>query len=220
MVEYNTKRNKLIIREYGRNIQKMVEHCATIEDRKKRTETAHAIVRVMGDVINSKEPSESRNRNNEDFWHKLWDHLFIMSDYKLDIDSPFPKPDEEFTQHSKEKPSYNTKNKIKFRTYGVNMQHLIEKVASYPEEVRKAYAPILANHLKMMYLTYNRNSVNDILIRHQISELSNNLIELPEDFDFTTTKELLTTASQNVPSQNSAPAKKKKKKKKKKTSNV
>ena len=219
IMEYNTKRNKLIIREYGRNIQKMVEHCSMIEDRKKRTETAYSIVRVMGDIINSKDQSDAKNRSNDDFWHKLWDHLHIMSDYSLDVDSPFPKPEKDFSMKNVEKPSYNTRNNIRFRTYGINMQHLIEKVSSYPEKVRKEYAPILANHLKMMYLSYNRNSVNDILIRHQISELSDGRIEIPEDFDFTTTKELLNTASQNSAPQ-PAPGKKKKKKKKKKAAAV
>ena len=193
--------------------------CSMIKDRKKRTETAYSIVRVMGDIINSKDQSDAKSRNNDDFWHKLWDHLHIMSDYSLDVDSPFPKPEKDFSMKNVEKPSYNTRNNIRFRTYGINMQHLIEKVSSYPEEVRKEYAPILANHLKMMYLSYNRNSVNDILIRHQISELSDGRIEIPEDFDFTTTKELLNTASQNSAPQ-PAPGKKKKKKKKKKAAAV
>ena len=80
MIEYNTKRNKLIIREYGRNIQKLVEECVKIEDREKRTQTAYAIVRIMSDVVNSKENSTEVGRNNDDFWNKLWDHLYIMSE--------------------------------------------------------------------------------------------------------------------------------------------
>jgi hypothetical protein len=117
------------------------------------------------------------------------------------------------------KPSYNNKNRVKFRTYGVNMQNLIRKVSEYPEEVREDYAPMLANHLKMMYLTYNRNSVNDQLIRHQLSEISEGKVELPEDFTFTNTKELLNVANSNqafyVAPQTSTKKKKKKKKKKK-----
>ena len=193
-MEYNTKRNKLIIREYGRNIQKLVEDCVKIEDRKERTRTAYAVVRIMSDVVNSKENSNETNRNNEDFWNKLWDHLFIMSDYQLDVDSPFPKPVPDTSEREFIKPSYNNKNKVRFRTYGVNMQNLIRKVSEYPENVRQQYAPSLANYLKMMYLTYNRNSVNDQLIRHQLSELSNEKINLPEDFNFVNTKELLNVA--------------------------
>ena len=219
MMEYNTKRNNLVIREYGRNIQKLVEECVKIEDRAKRTRTAYAIVRIMSDVVNSKENSNEVNRNNDDFWNKLWDHLYIMSGYQLDVDSPYPKPQPNTSEKSYVKPSYNNKNRVKFRTYGVNMQNLIRKVSEYPEEVREDYAPMLANHLKMMYLTYNRNSVNDQLIRHQLSEISEGKVELPEDFTFTNTKELLNVANSNqafyVAPQTSAKKKKKKKKKKK-----
>ena len=220
-MEYNTKRNKLIIREYGRNIQKLVEDCVKIEDRKECTRTAYAVVRIMSDVVNSKENSNETNRNNEDFWNKLWDHLYIMSDYQLDVDSPYPKPVPDTSEREFVKPSYNNKNKVRFRTYGLNMQNLIRKVAEYPEDVRQQYAPSLANHLKMMYLTYNRNSVNDMLIRHQLSELSNDQITLPEDFTFVNTKELLNLANSNqafyVAPQSGT--KKKKKKKKKKNNN-
>jgi hypothetical protein len=218
-MEYNTKRNNLVIREYGRNIQKLVEECVKIEDRAKRTRTAYAIVRIMSDVVNSKENSNEVNRNNDDFWNKLWDHLYIMSGYQLDVDSPYPKPQPNTSEKSYVKPSYNNKNRVKFRTYGVNMQNLIRKVSEYPEEVREDYAPMLANHLKMMYLTYNRNSVNDQLIRHQLSEISEGKVELPEDFTFTNTKELLNVANSNqtfyVAPQTSTKKKKKKKKKKK-----
>ena len=221
-MEYNTKRNKPIIREYGRNIQKLVEDCVKIEDRKERTRTAYAVVRIMSDVVNSKENSNETNRNNEDFWNKLWDHLFIMSDYQLDVDSPFPKPVPDTSEREFIKPSYNNKNKVRFRTYGVNMQNLIRKVSEYPENVRQQYAPSLANYLKMMYLTYNRNSVNDQLIRHQLSELSNEKINLPEDFNFVNTKELLNLVNSNqafyVAPQSGT--KKKKKKKKKKNNNA
>lgn len=219
MMEYNTKRNNLVIREYGRNIQKLVEECVKIEDRAKRTRTAYAIVRIMSDVVNSKENSNEVNRNNDDFWNKLWDHLYIMSGYQLDVDSPYPKPQPNTSEKSYVKPSYNNKSRVKFRTYGVNMQNLIRKVSEYPEEVREDYAPMLANHLKMMYLTYNRNSVNDQLIRHQLSEISEGKVELPEDFTFTNTKELLNVANSNqafyVAPQTSTKKKKKKKKKKK-----
>ncbi len=220
MIEYNTKRNKLIIREYGRNIQKLVEECVKIEDREKRTRTAYAIVRIMSDVVNAKENSSDVNRNNEDYWNKLWDHLYIMSDYQLEVDSPFPKPVPDTSEKPYEKPSYNNKNSVKFRTYGVNMQNIIRKVAEYPEEVRRSYAPMLANYLKMMYLTYNRNSVNDQLIRHQLEELSNGQISLPEDFNFTNTKDLLNIANSNQAFYVTPQSGKKKKKKKKKKNNT
>lgn len=214
MNEYNTKRNRLIIREYGRNIQKMVEDTLRIEDRAKRTETARAIVRVMSQLNEVKDPSSVNKQESIDYWHKLWDHLYIMSEYKLDVDSPFPKPEPELLHKEVVKPDYN-KHHIKYRTYGRNMENVIKEVSTYPEEHRQRMAHILANDLKMMYLTYNRDSVNDALIAQQITDLSNGKLSVDEDFEFTNTKQLLHTVNSN----NAfyiTPNKKKKKKKKKK----
>ena len=90
MIEYNTKRNKLIIREYARNVQKMVEDTLAIEDRDQRTAAARAIVRVMAQLNDPTDKPTVSPQESIDYWHKLWDHLYIISDYKLDIDSPFP----------------------------------------------------------------------------------------------------------------------------------
>ncbi|MBR4919572.1 MAG: DUF4290 domain-containing protein [Bacteroidales bacterium] len=214
MIEYNTKRNKLVIKEYGRNVQKMIEDCMAIEDREKRNETARAIVRVMDQLNEVKDPANVGKRESADYWHKLWDHLFIMSDYALEIDSPFPKPVPETKEKEVVKPEYN-KHHIRLRTYGRNMENVIKMVATYPEDVRNVLVRPLANHLKMMYLTYNRDSVNDALIAHQINELSDGLLTVPEDFTFATTNALLHTANSNA-SFYVTPAKKKKKKKNKK----
>ena len=214
MIEYNTKRNKLVIKEYGRNVQKMIEDCMAIEDREKRNETARAIVRVMDQLNEVKDPANVNKRESVDYWHKLWDHLFIMSDYALEIDSPFPKPVPEAKEKDVVKPEYN-KHHIRLRTYGRNMENVIKMVATYPEDVRNVLVRPLANHLKMMYLTYNRDSVNDALIAHQINELSDGLLTVPEDFTFATTNALLHTANSNA-SFYVTPAKKKKKKKTKK----
>ena len=112
MIEYNTKRNKLAIREYGRNVQKMVEDAMKIEDREKRNETARAIVRVMAQLSEVKDPSIANKKESLDYWHKLWDHLFIMSDYQLDVDAPFPKPEPDTTEKSVVKPDYNKHQKF------------------------------------------------------------------------------------------------------------
>ena len=92
MFEYNVNRNNLIIREYGRNIQKMIEDTLKEPDYQKRSEKAKAIVRMMA-LINPDDKENKNQKESLDYWHKLWDHLFIMSDYKLDVDSPFPKPE-------------------------------------------------------------------------------------------------------------------------------
>lgn len=220
MIEYNTKRNKLVIKEYGRNVQKMIEDAMKIENREKRNETARAIVRVMDQLNEVRDPAIKGKKESLDYWHKLWDHLFIMSGYSLDIDSPFPKPEPDNKIREVVKPEYN-KHHITLRTYGRNMENIIKTVANYPEDVRKIMVRPLANHLKMMYLTYNRDSVNDALIAHQIEDISEGKLTVPEDFSFATTNALLHTANSNnsfyvTPTK----AKKKKKKKKKKKSPV
>ena len=217
MIEYNTKRNKLVIKEYGRNVQKMIEDAMRIEDRDKRNETARAIVRVMDQLNEVKDPANANKRESMDYWHKLWDHLFIMSNYTLDIDSPFPKPVPDNKDKEVVKPDYN-KHQIRLRTYGRNMENIIKLVATYPEDVRNILVRPLANHLKMMYLTYNRDSVNDALIAHQIQEISEGKLSVPEDFNFATTNALLQTVNSNADFY-VTPTKKKKKKKKKKSTN-
>jgi hypothetical protein len=214
MIEYNTKRNKLIIREYGRNVQKMVEDTLAIEDRDQRTAAARAIVRVMAQLNDPTDKPTVSTQESQDYWHKLWDHLFIISDYKLDIDSPFPKPVPDTSEKTVVKPDYN-KHHITLRTYGRNMQNVIKEVSSYPEKERERMAKVLANDLKMMYLSYNRDSVNDELIKRQLSEMSEGALTVPEDFSMSTTKELLHLVNSNT-SFYITPAKPKKKKKKKK----
>ncbi|MDR0206838.1 MAG: DUF4290 domain-containing protein [Bacteroidales bacterium] len=193
MFEYNTSRNHLAIKEYGRNVQKMIEYAVSIKDREKRTETAKAIVRVMSEIHpDTKENSNQSNPNEHsaDYWQKLWDHLFIISNYELDVDAPFPKPQFEIKFDKKTVHHYE-KSKISFRTYGRNMESIIKKVAQYPMPQREAMGKILANHLKKLYLLYNRNTVNDDLIISQLKELSGGAIVLPEDFQLLSTKEII-----------------------------
>jgi hypothetical protein len=193
MFEYNTSRNHLEIKEYGRNVQKMIEYAISIEDRRKRTETAKAIIRVMAEIHpDTKENDKNTEPHNQstDYWRKLWDHLFIISNYRLDVDAPFPKPtpDEKAaktTQHQ------YVKSKITLRTYVRNMEAIIKKVAQYPMPQREIMGKILANHLKKLYILYNRNTVSDELIVSQLKELSNGKIVLPEDFHLLSTKEIM-----------------------------
>jgi len=193
MLEYNTSRNPLAIKEYGRNVQKMIEYAITIGDRDKRTDTAKAIVRVMSEI----HPDTKANQNqtdlqnqSQDYWRKLWDHLFIISNYRLDVDSPFPKPVPEEKTNKAVKHQYG-KSKITLRTYGRNMEAIIHKVAQYPMPEREILGKILANHLKKLYLLYNRNTVNDELIINQLRELSGGQIVLPENFQLLSTKEIM-----------------------------
>ena len=193
MLEYNTARNHLEIKEYGRNVQKMIEYAITISDRKKRTETAKAIIRVMAEIHpDTKESNQQTDMHNQsmDYWRKLWDHLFIISNYRLDVDAPFPKPTPE-SKISKTTQHQYGKAKISLRTYGRNMETIIKKVAQYPMPQREVMGKILANHLKKLYLIYNRNTVSDELILNQLKELSGGKIVLPGDFQLFSTKEIM-----------------------------
>jgi len=193
MLEYNTSRNHLEIKEYGRNVQKMIEYAISIKNREKRTETAKAIIRVMAEIHpDIKENSNPAGLHNQsmDYWRKLWDHLFIISNFRLDVDAPFPKPEPE-EKIVKKTPHQYGKSKIAFRTYGRNMETIIRKVSQYPMLEREAMGKILANHLKKLYLIYNRNTVSDDLIINQLKELSEGKIVLPEDFQLFSTKEIM-----------------------------
>jgi hypothetical protein len=193
MLEYNTSRNHLEIKEYGRNVQKMIEYAISIKDRQKRTETAKAIIRVMAEIHPDTKENYNQTTMNEqsaDYWRKLWDHLFIISNYKLDVDAPFPKPVQEDKSDKSTKHDY-IKSKIAFRTYGRNMESIVKKVAQYPLPQREIMGKILANHLKKLYLLYNRNTVNDSLIINQLKELSAGMITLPEEFQLVSTKEIM-----------------------------
>jgi hypothetical protein len=193
MFEYNTSRNQLAIKEYGRNVQKMIEYAISIKDRQKRNETAKAIIRVMAEIHpDTKESNRNIEPQNQsvDYWRKLWDHLIIISNYRLDVDTPFPKPTPEEKAIQKVQHHYG-KSKITFRTYGRNMESIIKKAAQYPKPQREAMGKILANHLKKLYLLYNRNTVNDDMIINQLKDLSDGKIVLPNDFQLFSTKEIL-----------------------------
>ena len=221
MLEYNTSRNQLVIKEYGRNVQKMIEYAISIQDRQKRTETAKAIIRVMAEI--HPDTKENNNQNelqnqSSDYWRKLWDHLIIISNYRLDVDAPFPKPAPEERSNQKTQHRYE-KSKIALRTYGRNMESIIKKVAQYPMPQREIMGKILANHLKKLYILYNRNTVNDDLIISQLKELSNGSIIISEDFQLTSTKEIMRNNGNahfvQVGSNKKASSSKKRKKKRK-----
>ncbi|OYT14023.1 MAG: methionyl-tRNA formyltransferase [Bacteroidetes bacterium 4572_114] len=182
-MEYNTQREKLAISEYGRNLQKMIDYVMTISDREKRTKYAHAIVDIMAQMNNLKD--------SPDFRHKLWDHLFIMSDFKLDIDSPFGMPDPE-TLAKKPNPLSYPHGGIRYHHYGRNIQLIIRKAVELEDGPEKdALVKLIANHLKKSYLNWNRESVNDELITKHLEVLSQGKLELAEDEQLNKTSEIL-----------------------------
>ena len=201
-MNYNTTREQLILPEYGRNVHQMVQHALTIEDREERNRAAEAIIVLMGQL-------NPHLRDVEDFTHKLWAHLFIMSDYKLDVDSPYPKPDREKRNARPEKLSYPAK-KIKYRHYGRAIEMMIDAAVEYEEgDEKQALIGSIANLMKRHYLKWNRDSVDDRVIANHLKELSNNQLSVPDDFEFQDTNEIL--KSQRVTSNKKKTSKKRKK---------
>lgn len=183
-MEYNTSRNKLFIPEYGRNIQKMIEYTVSIEDREKRSRMAETIISIMGQI-------HPQLRDIGDFQHKLWDHLFIISNFKLDIDAPYPPPTLETLSNKQQKTEYN-KNNIRFRHYGKNIELMIHKAIEYEDGQEKdALTTTIANHLKKLYLTWNRDSVNDEQIEQHLSLLSNGKLKLSKNTKLNLTSDIL-----------------------------
>ena len=188
MLNYNTRLKQLVLPEYGRNIQRMVDHCLSIEDREERTRCAHTIIRSMGNLF-----PDLRAQENE---HKLWDHLMIMSEFKLDIDFPCPVITEADLTSQPEKVGYAS-GAMRYRHYGKLTQQMIDKVAAMEEGgERRQVEILLANHMKKQMLAVNSDGVDDIKIFKDLAELSHGAIRLdPEAVRLYEFKEMPVPAS-------------------------
>ncbi|MDR1416352.1 MAG: DUF4290 domain-containing protein [Prevotellaceae bacterium] len=165
-MDYNTQRNKLALPEYGRHIQRMVEYLHTISDREKRNEQALAVIGVMGSLF-------PYLRDINDFKHKLWDHLFIIADFDLDIDSPYPKPEPITFQEKPRHVPYTSPDTIEIKHYGRGVQDMLENIAALPQGEKRSYSIMaVANHMKKAYLTWNKESVSDDMIYKDIERLT------------------------------------------------
>ena len=163
---YNTEAPKMVIPEYGRNVQKMIDHAINIEDVEERNKCAKAIIQVMGQI-------NQQIKEHEDVNQKLWSHLLIMSNFKLDVDFPYEKTDEDKFNSKPDTVPY-PKNDIKYGHYGKIMENLIDAAIIYPEGEEKNNLTIhIANLLKTSYLLWNRDSVADVVIIKNLEQLSN-----------------------------------------------
>ncbi len=170
-LEYNTEREKLIIPEYGRHLQKMINHTVAIEDREERNKVTKSIIAVMGNL-------QPHLRDVPEFQHKLWDQLFIMSDFKLDVDTPFPVLTKEKLQERPEPLDY-PQNFPKYRFYGNNIKRMIDVANSWEDgDLKNALTFTIANHMKKCYLNWNKDTVEDSAIFEHLFELSNGKINL------------------------------------------
>lgn len=172
-LEYNSERSTLIIPEYGRHIQKLVNHCIALESKEERNTMAKAIIDVMGNL-------QPHLRDVPDFKHKLWDQLHIMADFNLDVDSKYEVPSKEELREKPEKMDY-PKSASRYRYYGNNIQTMIDIALTWEEgDKREALVFTIANHMKKCYLNWNKDTVDDAVIFKHLYDLSGGKIDLRE----------------------------------------
>ncbi|WP_341908362.1 DUF4290 domain-containing protein [Fluviicola taffensis] len=175
-MEYNTTRPKLLLPEYGRNVQEMISHAMEIADRDERNKATRAIIEVMGQL-------NPHLRDVDDFRHKLWTHLFVMSDFKLEVDSPYEIPEPE-TLSSKPDVMPYPKGKIKFGHYGKYTQEILKDSKNITAADERDYLKItMANFMKKQYLAYNNDAVENHVIANQLRDLSQGelILENPDE---------------------------------------
>lgn len=164
-MDYNSTRKRLVLPEYGRHIQNMVMHAVSIEDKQERTRCAHTIISIMGNLF-------PHLRDVSDFKHKLWDHLAIMSDFKLDIDYPYELPEPAILYRKPEKMPYQSEM-MKYMHYGRMVEQLIEKAILLEDDTERQHlVSLIANHMKKSLMLWNKDSATDERIFNDIKRLS------------------------------------------------
>jgi hypothetical protein len=172
-LDYNSERPLMIIPEYGRHIQKLVDHCLALETKEERDKMAKSIVDVMGNL-------QPHLRDVPDFKHKLWDQLYIMADFKLDVESPYPQLSKAELQEKPERLAY-PKSASRYRYYGNNIQTMIDIALSWENSDKKdALVFTIANHMKKCYLNWNKDTVDDVIIFKHLYDLSDGKLDLRE----------------------------------------
>jgi len=174
--DYNSTRNKLILSEYGRNVQNMVKYIVALPTKEERNRYAQVVIDLMGFL-------NPHLRDVADFKHKLWDHLHIISDYQIDVDSPYPKPTPEAV-HMKPKPLRYPHQRIKYKHYGKTIELMIEKAKAIEEpERRKHMIQSIANFMKMAYVQWNKDSVTDESILADLAAMSGGELKIDENIN-------------------------------------
>ena len=170
-LEYNTEREHLIIPEYGRHMQKMINHAKSRETKEERNKLAKSIISVMGNM-------QPHLRDVPDFQHKLWDQFFIMADFDIDVDSPYDKPSRE-ELYARPEPLKYPQNYPKYRFYGNNIKTMIDVALTWEEgEMKEALVYTIANHMKKCFLNWNKDTVQDDVIFNHLFELSEGKLNL------------------------------------------
>ncbi|MEZ2334416.1 DUF4290 domain-containing protein [Mucilaginibacter sp. RCC_168] len=174
--DYNSTRKKLILSEYGRNVQNMVKYIVALPTKEERNRYAQVVIDLMGFL-------NPHLRDVADFKHKLWDHLHIISDYQIDVDSPYPKPSPEAI-HIKPQPLRYPHQRIRYKHYGKTIELMIEKAKSIDDADRKRHmVQAIANFMKMAYVQWNKDSVADESILADLYALSGGTLKLEENIN-------------------------------------
>ena len=201
---YNTEKEQIVIPEYGRCIQEMIKKLPEIEDRQQRTEAAKYIISVMVQM-------NPQIKESSDWEHKLWDHLYIISNYQLDVDSPYEPPTIESQRKKPQHIGYQN-NDIKYGHYGQYLIKMIEAASQEEnDEVREALAYSLASQMKRNYLDWNKSVVNDQVILDDLKNISGGRLVIGEESKLNSTGDILGKVKQKQ-QQQQQPGKKKKKK--------
>lgn len=183
-MEYNTARGKLMLPEYGRNVQNMIHHAMEIADREERNRAAQAIIEVMGQL-------NPHLRDVDDYRHKLWAHLFIMSDFQLDVDSPYEIPKRESLEGKPDLVPY-PKSRIRYGHYGQYSQKILETARELSDEEKEYLKNRMGNFMKKQFLTHNNTAVENYVIAEQMKELSGGILKIDNpDEELTSTNQML-----------------------------
>ena len=174
--DYNSTRNKLILSEYGRNVQNMVKYITALPTKEERNRYAQVVIDLMGFL-------NPHLRDVADFKHKLWDHLHIISNFEIDVDSPYPKPSPEAI-HFKPDPLKYPHQRIRYKHYGKTIELMMEKAKSIEEPERKRHmVQSIANFMKMAYVQWNKDSVADEIILSDLYAMSGGQLKLEENIN-------------------------------------
>ena len=209
-MDYNTTRKRLVLPEYGRGVQQMVDYMLTVADRDERSRMARSVVAIMGSM-------NPQIREQSDYKHKLWDHLFIMSDFKLDIDAPYPMPSRESYSYEPEKLPYSNKKPIKQRHYGRIIEDMVRVAVEMTDEnIRDEFKLLIANQMKRTHLAWNKDSVADEEIFSDLYAMSNGKLKMTVETKLLEARDLKLGAQPNSNLNSNGSGGKKRKKRRKK----
>ena len=173
-MQYNSQRSNLVMKEYGRNVHKLIDLALVEPDREKRNRMVQGIIDVMGQL-------NPHLRNTEDYKHKLWDHLFLMADFKLDVDSPYPLPEREVLMRKPDPLPY-PQERIKHKSYGKNLMRLVNKaiVEENPER-KELMLKVIGNYIKVVHTNWIKENVSDENVKVEINTISDGQLALSDD---------------------------------------